>query len=102
MSDQFKPKNFSVSQARLAPLPEPEEKRILDYFDEIYGEARKAKEPIKKIMESSYLSYKSILSDFTYQSRNIAKWGLAVFVPYTFQTIAGLEAQMTGKPPAVS
>ena len=99
MSDQFKPKSFSVSQADHAPLPDQEEKRILDYFDEIYGEARKAKEPIKKIMESSYLSYKSILSDFTYQSRNIAKWGLAVFVPYTFQTIAGLEAQMTGKPP---
>lgn len=99
MADFYKPENFDQSVAENAPRPDPEEEGILKYFDEIYGEAKAAKEPIKKIMENSYLAYKSILSDFTYSSRSVAKWGLAVFVPYTFQTIAGLEAQLTGKPP---
>lgn len=96
---EYKPKNFTQSQADNAPLPEIEEKKILDFFDEIYGESRRAKENVKKMMDASYMAYRSILSDFTYTNRSVAKWGLAIFVPYTFQTIAGLEAQLTGKPP---
>lgn len=95
----YKPKNFTPSQVPNAPLPDSEEAVILDFFDEIYGESRRAKENVKKMMDSSYMAYRSILSDFTYSNRSVSKWGLAIFVPYTFQTIAGLEAQLTGKPP---
>lgn len=98
MSSPFTPKNFQ-KQAEGARMSK-EEEVFLGAFDEMYGEAKQAKKKFKDIMEASYLAYRSIMSDFTYSNRNIGKWGLAVFVPYTFQTIAGIEAQLTGRPPA--
>lgn len=99
MSNPYQSKHFQTSTNENAPRPDSEEQKILTYFDEIWNEAKNAKEDVKKTMENSFLAYKSILSDFTYANRSIERWGLAVFVPYTFQTIAGLEAQLTGKPP---
>lgn len=97
--DAYHPRSFRMSVKENTSLPDDEERKILEYFDEIYSESRDAKENVKKMMEHSYMAFRSILSDFTYQNRSLSKWGLAVFVPYTFQTIAGLESQLTGKPP---
>lgn len=93
--------HFEVSTQQ-SPPPDKEEKIFLDYFKEIWDEARHAKEPVKRMMDASYLAYRSILTDFAYSNRNIGKWGLSIYVPYTFQTIAGLEAQLAGKPPQYS
>lgn len=99
MSDFYKPKNFEQAVADNMPRPNSEEEGILKHFDEIWLESNTTKEPVKKIMENSFLAFRSILSDFSYSNRSLSKWGLAIYVPYTFQTVAGLEAQLTGKPP---
>lgn len=76
-----------------------EEDRILKRFNEIWAEAKQAKVEQKKIMEESYLAFRSILSDFTMSNRPVERWGLAVFVPVTFQVVMGIQAQLNGRPP---
>ncbi len=82
-----------------APDPKDEEKKFLDAFAEWWEEDKKFKEPVKKMMEHAFISYRSILSDFHYSQRNFQQWGLAVFVPLTFQVVSSIEAQLNGRPP---
>lgn len=76
-----------------------EEKALLEKFDELWGEAHEAKQTQKMVLEQNFLAFRSIMSDYTYTQRDLGRWGLAVFVPFTFQTIAGIESQLNGRPP---
>lgn len=76
-----------------------EEQKILSSFNDYWTEAYAAKTLIKRMMEESYLSFRSILSDYSFMSRDIDRMGLAVFVPHTFQAVASIQAQLNGRPP---
>lgn len=86
-------------KGRSLSSPEGEEKDFLNRFSDWYGRARENKEPVKKMMENSYMAYRGIMSDFAMSQRDVLRWGLAVFVPYTFQTCASIETQLLGRPP---
>ena len=92
-------KTFDALPPQPVVEPDSEEGRILKRFEEIWAEAKQAKVEQKKIMEESYLSFRSILSDFTMSNRPVERWGLAVFVPVTFQVVMGIQAQLNGRPP---
>lgn len=76
-----------------------EEQQVLSCFNDYYTEARGAKQLIKRMMEDSYLSFRSILSDYSFMSRDIDRLGLAVYIPHTFQAVASIQAQLNGRPP---
>lgn len=86
----YKPKKVNISS---------EEKAILKRFHEMYDTAYTAKQPIKKIMDDSYLAFRSILSDFSSRQRDVTRLGPAIFVPYTFQAVVSIQAQLNGRPP---
>lgn len=95
-------KLYNIEHSKPSSPPSMEEQEILKRCDEIIGEGQQAKSDIKKIMESSYLSFRSIANDFTFQRRDIERYGLAIFVPITFQVIASIQAQLNGRPPMYS
>lgn len=101
MSDTLLPaiKKYDALPPQRMPEKDSEEGRLLKRFYEIWTEAKAAKVETKKMMEQSYLSFRSILSDFTSNSRPVEKWGMAVFVPVTFQVVMGIQAQLNGRPP---
>jgi hypothetical protein len=101
MSESLLPEVKKYDNLPPQPVVEPdsEEGRILKRFHEIWAEAKQAKVEQKKIMEESYLAFRSILSDFTMSNRPVERWGLAVFVPVTFQVVMGIQAQLNGRPP---
>ncbi|HNI17504.1 MAG TPA: hypothetical protein PLS35_02270 [Nitrospira sp.] len=76
-----------------------EEQEILKRKDEQFGASKAAKAPIKQMMEASHLSFNQILSDWAFAQRDIAKYGPAIYVPVTFQTVASIQAQLNGRPP---
>lgn len=78
---------------------EKEEEEILSSFNDMWQESSAAKSSIKRMMEESYLSFRSILSDYSFLSRDIDRMGLAVYVPHTFQAVASIQAQLNGRPP---
>lgn len=78
---------------------EKEEQEIIGSFGDMWTEAKSSKNLIKRMMEESYLSFRSILSDYAFLSRDVNRMGLAVFVPHTFQAVASIQAQLNGRPP---
>lgn len=97
---KYKALNFEIVNNPKAPKMDDTEKEFMGNFDDIWGEAKAAKEPIKKMMEQSYLSYRSILSDYSvFSAREVERYGMAIFVPITFQVVASIQAQLNGRPP---
>lgn len=98
MDQNYKSFRFTGDAAKNSSIGK-EEKELLAKYDQMWGEAKEAKQTQKAVMEQGYLAFRSIMSDFTYTQRDLSRWGLAVFVPFTFQTVAGIEAQLNGRPP---
>lgn len=94
----FKTDSFEIVSKEI-PISK-EEQKILRGVDEMYSESNTAKEPIKKMMDESYLAFRSIYSDFSWSRRDIDRYGLAIYVPITFQTVASIQAQLNGRPPS--
>lgn len=104
MAIDLMPKSELPSELEKIPAypplaPESEEARILERWQEIWPEAKEAKTEVKRMMEQSYMAFRSILMDFTMQTRPYERWGLAVFVPITFQVVMSIQAQLNGRPP---
>lgn len=80
------------------PISE-EESAILQHVDDMWNEAKAAKQTQKKILEECYLQFRSIANEQVQSSRDIERWGMAIFVPVTFQVVMSIQAQLNGRPP---
>lgn len=98
MASRFKTDSFEVI-AKDVPISR-EEQKILREVDEMYSESNTAKDVIKKMMDESYLSFRSIYSDFSWSRRDVDRYGLAIYVPITFQVVASIQSQLNGRPPS--
>ena len=73
-----------------------EENAILQHIDEMWSEAKQAKESRKRILEDAYRQFRSIANAQITSTRDVERWGMAIFVPVTFQVVMGIQAQLTG------
>lgn len=76
-----------------------EENAILQHIDEMWSEARQAKESRKRILDEAYRQFRSIANAQITSTRDVERWGMAIFVPVTFQVVMGIQAQLNGRPP---
>lgn len=91
---ELKPLAFSAD----SPISD-EENAILLHLDEMWSEAKQAKQTQKRILEEAYRQFRSIASERITNSRDVERWGMAIFVPVTFQVVMGIQAQLNGRPP---
>ena len=76
-----------------------EESAILQHVDQMWDEAYTAKQVQKRILEECYLQFRSIANASIASSRDVERWGMAIFVPVTFQVVMSIQAQLNGRPP---
>ena len=62
----------------------PEERAILQHVDNMWSEAKAAKRTQQKILEECYLQFRSIANAQVSSSRDVERWGMAIFCTCDF------------------